>query len=230
MPRLITDSEMDSPLSDSSEPIVTYPVSIWECMAIAAGALLLGLAGLAGLGLKFVNNAFDPVRAEAIAQSLMDYQIPGGAKGIFGANLGGAKVSLINSLTTVQVIPQSNGIPAIVLPEVELFIARLPMDRTGSEQIQDPLSISGISFTYEPEGEFNAEQSIVQPRSLCGISAPLTLQQGYLSWGDSDFLIPATQYSASIVLNEQQHLITLSAIGQNAEANANAVFESLRCK
>ena len=122
-------------MSDSSKiasltaPIPQYSVTIWETIAIAASAMLLTLIGLAGLVYKFFSNAADPQRAMLIAQSLVEYQLPGGAQGIFGANLGGAKVAIVASsafpkgdltLLSADQVAQAAG--------VELFVARVPLD------------------------------------------------------------------------------------------------------
>ncbi|MCY7282685.1 MAG: hypothetical protein LH679_04420, partial [Cyanobacteria bacterium CAN_BIN43] len=63
-------------MADASPTLTSstqYPVSIWEAIAIFAGAIFLISVGVAGLGLKTLNNAFNPKRAEAIAQSLIEY-------------------------------------------------------------------------------------------------------------------------------------------------------------
>ncbi|WP_088892151.1 hypothetical protein [Leptolyngbya ohadii] len=110
------DSSPHTPPDAPQHP--KYTVSIWETIAITAGAVLLVAIGLAGLGVKALNNAFDPRRAQATAQSIANYQIPGGAQGVFGTNLGGGKLAVIGSLRRVQSAAQSPAVQSTVPSEV----------------------------------------------------------------------------------------------------------------
>jgi len=105
-----------------------YPVTIWEAIAIVIGAVLLVSMGLIGLMYKFFSNAADPQRASQIASSLMDYQLPENAQGVFGANLGGAKVAIVSSSSFLKDPATLTEADLTNLSGVELFIARVPLD------------------------------------------------------------------------------------------------------
>jgi hypothetical protein len=216
--------------SQTPNPSTQYSVSIWEAIAIFAGAILLTAIGVAGLGLKALNNAFDPRRAEAIAQSLVTYDIPGGAQGTFGTNLGGAKVAVVASTRKVPL-----QIPEIQPPaEIELFIARIPINEvTNAVDAEDEDNnefFSGFSFSSQVEGAFQPSTSRTEPRLFCGGMTEVTIQEGALVLSDQTPPIPAVQYQVKMVNDADRNIAVLSAAGQNAKQNAAQVFASLKCK
>jgi hypothetical protein len=220
-------------MTESTQTPNSYSVSIWEMLAIALGAILIVVIGLAGLGLKFINNAFDPRRAEAIAQSLIRYKIPGGSSGVFGTNIGGAQISLIRSTQVYDPLPPTT-VSLIPPPLVELFIARVPFNsRVGEAWTEDDTNqadtVPRVSFSYEPDGAFQAVSSRTEGKNICGVIVPVTIQVGTLSWAEETVNIPAARYDVSLTLDNYTYLLTLSALGLDADKNANDVFASLQC-
>jgi hypothetical protein len=219
-------------IPDDSAPSSTpqYSVSIWEAIAIFAGAIFLVAVGVAGLGLKTLNNAFDPQRAEAIAQSLAEYDIPGGSEGTFGTNLGGAKVAVIASTRKLPV-PQSDILPP---SEVELFIARIPINEVtnavDAEEDLDNEFFPGFAFSSQAEAAFQPSNSRTEKHQFCGIPTDVTIQEGSLVLSDQVAPIPAVQYQARVVNDAERNVAVLSAAGQSAKENAAKVFDSLKCK
>lgn len=206
-----------------------YSVSIWEAIAIFAGAIFLIGVGVAGLGLKTLNNAFNPKRAEAIAQSLIEYNIPGGSEGTFGTNLGGAKVAVVSSTQKLPVL-QSGVVPP---SEIELFIARIPINEVTTVDSEEEFTnefFPGFSFSSQVEAAFKPITSRTENREFCGVSTQVTIQEGSLVLSDQTPPIPAVQYQARAVKNADRNIAVLSAAGQNAKENAAKVFESLQCK
>lgn len=206
---------------------------------VLTGAMLLTIAGALGLAIKFINNAEDPQRAKAIANSLIDYTIPGGSVGEFGANVGGAKIALIVSKELVDKEQYLNSLPSTNLqaaiappPIAELFVARVPLDRrTNAEATATQhLTFPGVLFSYEPEGVFQLAFSHSKNQPLCGAIAPTTIQIGQLQLAESGVKIPAVRYDANVVLNSHNLIVTLSTLGADAEENAAAIFQSLQCQ
>jgi hypothetical protein len=206
-----------------------YPVSIWEAIAIFAGAILLVAVGIAGLGIKALNNAFDPDRAEAIAQSLVDYDIPGGSQGTFGTNLGGAKVAVVASDRKIPI-----DLPEMLPPaEIELFIARIPISESTEAIEEEELSnefFPGFSFSSQVENAFQPSGSRIESHEFCGSVTPVTIQEGSLILSEQTPPIPAVQYQIRMANETERNIAVLSAVGQNARANAAQVFASLKCK
>lgn len=240
-------------MSDSSKiasltaPIPQYSVTIWETIAIAASAMLLTLIGLAGLVYKFFSNAADPQRAILIAQSLVEYQLPGGAQGIFGANLGGAKVAIVASsafpkgdltLLSADQVAQAAG--------VELFVARVPLDvdtatgdQTNSKLPPAPkkeaesyelFSSPDFSFSYRSGEEFQVQTDRTDNLGFCGSQVPVRIQTGNFVMNPQFAPVPAVKYDAIANFNDSKRQVTLFAIGRDAATTAATTFQSLTCK
>jgi hypothetical protein len=230
-------------MEDFTEAAPEYSVSIWEVIAIAGGAILIVAAGLIGLGAKALSNAFDSQRAEAIARSLMTYEIPGGSKGLLGANIGGGKVAVVASTATVSpslavnpAVKASAAVdPVLHSPEVELFLARIPLsepDRIPDDSEpplpQNPL-FSGFSFSYSDPLAFQVRSTQSEQKPFCGTTVPVIIQQGSLTVTTGAAPIPAIKYEIGQMLNTKSRIVVISALGNQAAAKATTVFNSLAC-
>lgn len=209
--------------------IPQYRVNIWEGIAITAGAVFLVAAGLAGLSVKALSNAFDADRAEAIAHSMIDYAIPGSSRGLFGSNIGGGKMAVIGSEASVTA-PSETG--SVSLPAVELAIAQIPVQlgTEVDEEISPQLLFSGFSFSNQTAEAFQVETTRTEDRAFCGSIAPLTIQKGKLTLASQIAPVPAVRYEIKVTVNESDHLAIVSAAGPQAQENAALVFDSLKCK
>jgi len=220
------------------------PVTIWETIAIAAGGVLLIAIGLAGLMYKFFSNAADPQRATIIARSLIDYQMTGQAQGVFGANLGGAKVAIISSSTFPQNPSVLNAADLTNLSGVELFIARVPLDmETGTTPSPTPASVPSeesdlyplfsspdFSFSYRSGEDFQVTSTRTQDLKFCNEVVPVRIQTGQLLLASELPTVNAVKYDAIAIFDNSKRQVTLTAIGPKAEQQAETVFNSLRCK
>lgn len=227
-------------MEDFSESPAPYKVSIWEGLAVVGGAILIVAVGLAGLGLKALGNAFNPQRAEAIAQSVIGYQILGGSKGFFGANIGGGKIAVVTSTVTVTV-PVDQAASQIV-PVIELFFAQMPLEEPksleeprpedGSVMTPQPENelFSGFSFAYQDPAQFQIQQAQVEQKAFCGAVVPVDVEQGQLTVAAGAAPIPAVKYELKRILETQSQVIVISAVGDQASAKADQVFGSLSCK
>jgi len=216
-------------MSDSLPSIPQYRVSIWEGIAIAAGAVLLVAVGLAGLSVKALNNAFDSNRAEAIARSMADYQMPNGSKGLFGTNIGGGRMAVISSTTLVNTASSGD---AVILPEVELTIARVPA-QTGTdveEEWGNESLFSGFSFSNQTADAFQVKTTHMETRSFCGTIAQVRVDEGSLTLAHQTPPVPAVRYQTQVMLNQDNRIAIVSTIGQEATVNAAIVFDSIKCK
>jgi hypothetical protein len=194
--------------------ICQYPVRVWEVILIVMGALGLISAGLAGLVMKALNNAFDSTRAEVIAQSLIDYQIPGGSQGIFGINVGSAKLAWV----------RSSADP----PNVILFVGKTPLNKEGdNNEFNDSLENTPSSNVDE---NFTVRTSRIENKQFCGQIVPVTIEQGTQTLSNQPSPLPAIRYIASTTRGDSKQVVILTANGENAKGKAATVFNSLRCK
>jgi hypothetical protein len=201
----------------SKNEIPHYPVTVWEGILIVMGAIALVAAGMVGLGIKVLNNAFDPVRAEAIAKSLMDYKIPGGSQGVFGINIGSAKLAWVRSTTNP--------------PDVILFTGKTPITKEGGQRSQEELRRDfAIPPTEDTSQEFMITESSSENRLFCGQVVPVTVEKGDQFLGELSAPIPAVRYVISTTEGAAERLVILTATGKNADEKAEVVFNSLKCR
>ena len=139
------------PMADQTQSPTPYPVSVWEGIAIALGAIALGITALIGLGAKAARNTLDPQRAEAIARSLMEYEIPGGSHGVVGINIGGLKAAVIHSSSYGPGLARDGKQGDYKPPEVELLIAEDPVVKDqNNKNDSGEISKENLSSLYAP--------------------------------------------------------------------------------
>ncbi|HEY9636208.1 MAG TPA: hypothetical protein V6D14_22570 [Coleofasciculaceae cyanobacterium] len=194
--------------------IPQYSVRIWEVILIVMGAIALVGVGIIGLLTKASTNALDPARAEAIAKSLIDYNIPGGSQGVFGINIGSAKLAWVRSTSEP--------------PDVILFVGKTPITKeTDKDQLNK-------GFENTPSNnidqEFTVTASRVENKQFCGKTIPVTVEEGTQAFSNQPSSVPAIRYTASTTEENIERRVILIANGNNAPQKANTVFRSLRCK
>jgi hypothetical protein len=232
---------MSNEIESSDQP--QYAVTIWECMGIGVGAVCLMAIGIAGLSYKFFVNAADPNRATTIAQSMMRYSIPGGTEGVFGANLGGAKIAIVSSSSFPKDPSKLSDADAQKLSGVELFIARVPLDvETEPENPLSPVepdkpdlpytlfSSPDFSFSYRTGEDFQPATDTTENRLFCKTVVPVRIQTGALTLSSQLQPVFAIKYDAIALLDTGKRQVTITAIGDTAAQQAEAVFKSLRCR
>jgi hypothetical protein len=215
-------------ISDADFAPKQYRVSIWEGITIVLGALFLTVFGLGVLGVKALNNAADPGRAEAIAHSMIAYKLPGGARGVFGTNLGGVKLALVQSMAPGG--PNTAAEPDAQPARAELFVAQIPVTEEirFSNAEDDPSD--DFFLSYQTEGTFQIAQTRTESKVLCGTPTPIKIQQGTLTTRDQTASMPAVRYEAQIVNRSKNQIVILSTAGATAHQDAETVFQSLRCR
>ena len=186
--------------------------SLWEILVTVVGAIVILSAGVLGLSAKFMLHASEDRRVQAIANNVMGYQIPGGARGQLGINLAGAKVAVLGNRTQ----------------GVKLLVARVPVDEgTDKRQLEQALE---NAFLARIEAAFAESSSRTETRSLCGSKVPVQVTEGQLNAPDYPASEPAIQYKASTAIADRRYVVRLVVRGNNAKPKAEKVFDSLSCK
>lgn len=223
-------------MSDSSEFPTQYRVSPWEVIAVLGGAVFLVAVGVAGLGIKATNNAFDPNRAEAIAQSMMRYEIPSGSRGLFGTNLGSGRIAVVGSQEGIQAPVDAVSGSTTQLPKSELFLARIPIDEktdppnTELDLLGNQLFFNGFSFSYQMEGAFQVKTTHTENHRFCDATVPVKIEEGTLTLADQRSTVPAARYEVSTERDADTYIAIISTLGENARSHAESVFRSLKCE
>jgi hypothetical protein len=202
----------DSIDNSQNNTMPEYPVRLWEIIFIMMAALGLVSTAMIGLGSKVLKNMFTPARAEAIAKSLFDYQIPGDSQGIVGVNLGSKKIAIINSRNKPS--------------DITLFFSKAP-----TEQIKDEESLNlDITLQEIYQGSFIPSSEKVENKELCGKLVPVSIQAGKHILGEQSTSFDAIRYIAKITDNGIERNVNIIANGKNAEEKAAKVFKSLECR
>lgn len=186
--------------------ICSYPVKAGEVVLIALGALVLAASGLGGIWYKALKNAYTPQRAEAIARSIVEYQFPGAASGVFGLNLGGSRFAEV----------QSTQMP----PDVILLVGVTTDPYAGSQM---------VSFAEDPNLPFRTTASRTLLKHFCGVKVPVLIEEGtqVLSNGS---VLPAVRYGAHVTQGNVERWVQLTTNGSGFLEKAEQVFTTLKCK
>ncbi|XWK87511.1 MAG: hypothetical protein U7127_25480 [Phormidium sp.] len=188
-------------------------VKLLDWVMIIGGAIALVTTGIIGLGMKAYSNALDPKRAEAVAKSIIDYRIPGGSQGEYGIKFAGIKLAKVQSKTSP--------------PDVEIFVMQTPLNR----DTQNQEDIERLTTPLQPTPtEFEVVSSYSQNMKFCGKPIDVTIEQGIYSLEDRSSNIPAIQFTASTIVNDERLIVEVQAIGKNAKQKALAVLNSIKCK
>ncbi|BAZ07280.1 hypothetical protein [Calothrix sp. NIES-3974] len=202
-----------NPDMNIKNPIPQYPVSIWEAILIFIGAIALMGTGLAWIGMRMFNNTFNPVRAEKVARSLVDYQIPGGSTGVLGLSIGAETFAIVKRDTEPS--------------DVFLYVSKAPSDRMSEET---PINLGdAIALENSITGEFIFSDTYTEAKTLCNQATQVTIQKGEQIDTTRNSTQPAIQYSARITDGHVQRVISIMAIGDNTQAKAEQVFNSIKC-
>lgn len=188
------------------------PVRIWELLLILLGAFGLVGTALVGVANKTLTNVLTPARAEAIAQSLFEYQIPGGSKGVAGLNFGAKNIAIITS--------KNNP------PDVTLFVSKVPEVQTPDE---DSVNL-GDTLQEIFQGDFIQTESKKENNQLCGKAVEVVIQNGKQIFDEKTPPVPAIRYLAKITENGVERNVSIITNGENAQDKAAKVFNSLRCR
>ena len=206
----------DQQAANPDSPIPQYPVRLFEVIVITLGAIAIVATGLVGLGIKILDNAFNPRRAEAIAQSLIAYTIPGKSQGVFGINIGGAKIAWVRSVSDP--------------PDVILFVGEIPLNKEADEADREALDQEFTSFPSDTTAqEFVATTARTETKLFCGKPIPVTIEQGQQMFSTTAPQ-PAMRYTARVAENDIERVVILTTTGSDAQAKAIAIFNSFRCQ
>ncbi|BAZ13481.1 hypothetical protein NIES4071_53200 [Calothrix sp. NIES-4071] len=196
---------------ESKNVIPNYPVRVWELLLILLGAFGLVGTALVGLASKTLTNVLTPARAEAIAQSLFDYQIPGGSKGVAGLNFGAKNIAIVTS--------QKNP------PDVTLFVSKVPIVQTTEDTVNLDDTLQEIF-----QGDFIETKSTTENKLLCGKTVEVSIQSGQQIFDEKTPPVPAIRYLAKVTENGVERNVSIITNGENAQDKASKVFDSLRCR
>ena len=193
--------------------------NIWKPLLIIAGIVVFLAAILVGVGVFIGYRAYkarvvtSPVEAERKAREIMNYNIPGGSKGMFAMDLTkemGMKMAMVQS--------------AGASPNIVLVLAEIPQawtkDQAGAEQ--------RMKDSTQSKEQLKVNRTLTVQETLCGEKVNVIEKDGTLDEKGKES--PATSLEAFVKHKEKAYFVTVMAAGTAHEADAMAVFKTLGCK
>lgn len=191
-----------------------YNNSLAELLLIVGAAGILFSAALLNVGFHAAKNALNAQKAEAIAKSMIKYNIPDGSNAQIGLNIGAIRLALVTS----KINP----------PPVGLLIARIPVNpETNRSKIKQDFT-GWYKNWVEQRIKFTS--SYTETKNLCGTEVSVIIQEGELVPENQTSSIPITQYITNVTFPDSERVIVIFTNGQKANENAASVFSSLRCE
>lgn len=207
---------MVTPPPPSPEAKTSGNVLKW--LGIGCGAfIVLAIAGIAGmffLAKQFFDLSFDSKKAEQIANSIMDYQIPGGSRGIMSMDVSGVEIAGLMSASNPE--------------DAMLILGKVPPAlQSSSAEFQDSFQ---RSLQQQQGSTFKEISNRTESRPLCGQTVTLSISEGEQMSAGSSTAVPAFTYQTSVTHNQNLLFVALTTTGTDAKAIADQIFNSLTCK
>jgi hypothetical protein len=191
----------------------------WKWIGCGCATTLLLLLGL-GIGALYLikqtfNMSFDAQTSEAVARSIMDYEIPGGSKGLISMNIEGVEIAGIASTQE----------------DVFLMLGKMPSQLStdlNPEELEQQIQKSMAEQAFR-----NFKSSVparVESKQVCDQTVSVSVLEGEANSGGSSSPQPAVSYQALLKQEQGIFFIALTTSGENAQEHADQVFQSLQCK
>jgi hypothetical protein len=192
------------------------PSSVWKWIGLGCGGILLVCIGL-GVGLIYLAQRYvsvDSEKAQKTAQSIMDYKIPGGSRGLMEMNIAGMKFVGVTSASNPN--------------ETMLMIGQMPKElSTDTTEFNKSFE---ESFKQQTGQRFQSSKERQESKTLCGQTVNVTISEGeMMSWKEGSN-VPAVSYQALVNHKDRLLLVQLTTSGKDAQSNAVEIFNSLKCK
>ncbi|MDX2217030.1 MAG: hypothetical protein SFY66_27435 [Oculatellaceae cyanobacterium bins.114] len=203
-------------METSEIPQPRKSVNIFKWIGIGCGGffllLLIGSIGLAIVVQRWLNLSADPQQAEQKAQTIMDYQIPGGAEGLMSVEVSGMTFAGVGSA-------DGSG-------DIMLMLGKVP---GNPNEFQDSFQKSFQESFQDQSGQnLNILSTRIEAKQLCGQDVSVTVLEGEQSTVNTRE--SALVYQTVVQHNQDLIVVYLTTIGDNAKATADQVFNSLNCK
>jgi hypothetical protein len=203
------------PAATPTAEIPNYPVKIWEIFAVGLGGIALISLAVVVLANQFFTKMQNSQQAESIAHQVVDYQMPGGAKGLMSLSIGAERFALVGNRNN-----PSDVLMLITQTSIEVDTEDDP--RNFAQELDLPSTLIG---TWQSATE--TQRSLI----FCQQPTPVTIRQGQFQLIDpKQPPQPTIEY-----VFQRSHQQTLSQIhllttGPDAAAKIQRVFKSLKCR
>jgi hypothetical protein len=203
-------------MTNPQSPQTKKSGNVWKWVALGCGGtVLLGIGLIIALTYaitRSLNLSLDPKKAEEVTRTIVDYEIPGGSRGLMSLDIQGMKMAGVTSSQNSQ--------------DVMLMVLQAPnQGNLSSEELQRSIEQNRKNQTT---GTFEAKSQRQESKQLCGQKATVNISEGELvSPGNN---LQAITYEANVNHDGKLIYIYLQTSGEKAPDNAAKVFSSLQCK
>ena len=207
---------LEMAMTPSDSPPPKQSPNVWKWVGIGCGGLLIvGIGAIAALVFfvqRTVNMSFDSDSAEQVANDIIDFEIPGGSEGFMSMDMGMFKMAGVLSATN----PEGTILLVGQISEAAMQGDPEAMERAMQESMEDQ------------SGGFQVQEQRLEPRELCGQTVQATILEGEQTVGGQT--VPALTYQAFTTHNGEGIFVSLTTSGNDAETQANSIWDSLACK
>jgi hypothetical protein len=199
---------------EKASVIPAYPVKIWEFLAIGLGGL--GLVGVAlfGLANQLFSRMQDAQQAESIVGKVINYQIPGGSKGLMSLNIGAESFALVGNRQQPS--------------DVMILVTQTTIDPETTEEPRNFAQELDLQATLM--GLWRSGKLSKQPMKFCDQAIEVEVRQGNFQLIEQKQAVPAVEYSFPYTQKLALNHIHLFATGEDAAAKVEQVFQTLTCR
>jgi len=201
-------------MNDSNLSQQKKSFNIWKWFGIGCGGCLLtSILAIAGLGYFIYTNlqfSAEPRTVEERAKTIFDYQISGGSRGLLTFE--------IMDIKFAQIISKTRS------PKILLTVGQAPQELAGDLQEISRSILETQDFNINIESEEISEQE------LCGKTVDVIIQKGDFNLEENTEPKPASSQTAIVNYNDKGRFVWILAVGEESEAEATKVFDSLECK
>ena len=154
----------------------------------------------------------DPARVEALARGIMDYRMPGPSQGAMGMDIAIDKMAMVQCAK-----------PPVLLMLASFTYPEPPKEGEMEEKAEE------FRRTNLRSEKIVVEKMTTETAVLCGQPINRIVKEGWVPQSDGQKM-PVTSLQASVKNKNGYLLAVIVARGEDRQANAASVFESLTCK
>lgn len=178
-------------------------------LSVILAAILFALCARAARG-AFVD---DPARVEQIAREMIDYEIPGGSRGVFAMDM----------IYRMAVVASTEDPPSIAL-----VVAHVPSGTTSMSK-EDLERQINQSMEQQMQGQdLSIEEAETRTEMVCGQEARVLVQRGTVQRPQGP--VETTMWQTTLSREGGLMILHVNATGPDADATAEQVFSSISCR
>lgn len=189
----------------------------WVALGCGVAFLLSVVLGVVAVAMcaRAARSAFvdDPVKAEQVAREMIDFEIPGGSKGVFAMDMV-YRMAVVSDLAD----PPKIALVVATVPATGSGMSREDLERQMRQSMDQQMKQQSISLVETQTKEY----------ALCDHPVQVVVQRGTVQRPEG--AVDMAIWQTTVVRDEDIMVLHVNAAGPDADATAQQVFDSVRCK